>query len=112
MSSAVCEMRTAWWLPSKVPVCWRKFSRWGICSRSEGTFGLSRVKWTLSNTTKITCWILPRAGSRLHDGPADAEPHTKHENTNHVSTNDIKRAADRNAFTVFSSTVDLELTRA
>src|SRR5712691_671634 len=34
-----------------------KLSRLGICSRSEGTFGLSRVKWVLSNWMLITCWI-------------------------------------------------------
>src|SRR5262245_51628902 len=38
-----------------------KASRVGICSRSEGTSGLSRVKCTLSNVMWITCWIpLPR----------------------------------------------------
>src|SRR5882762_1891336 len=38
-----------------------KLSRLGICSRSEGTFGLSRVKCVLSNWTKITCLIWPDA---------------------------------------------------
>src|SRR5207244_5297869 len=39
----------------------RKLSRCGICSRSDGTFGLSRVKCVLSKTMLITCWTpLPR----------------------------------------------------
>jgi hypothetical protein len=38
-----------------VPFVLRKFSRCGICSRSDGTFGLSREKWTLSKTMLITC---------------------------------------------------------
>ena len=38
-----------------VPLPSRKFSRCGICSRSDGTFGLSRKKWTLSNTMLMTC---------------------------------------------------------
>src|SRR6267143_2339114 len=38
-----------------------KLSRLGICSRSEGTLGLSRVKCVLSNWTKITCLIWPDA---------------------------------------------------
>ena len=33
-----------WLLVSSAPFCLRKFSRCGICSRSEGTFGLSRSK--------------------------------------------------------------------
>src|SRR5262245_29009174 len=38
-----------------------KLSRFGICSRSEGTFGLSRRKCTLSSWMKMTCLIMPRA---------------------------------------------------
>src|SRR5262249_13870419 len=34
-----------------------KASSVGICSRSEGTSGLSRVKCTLSNVMWITCWM-------------------------------------------------------
>src|SRR5262249_61280114 len=32
-----------------------KSTRAGICSRSESTFGLSRVKWTLSKVMCTTC---------------------------------------------------------
>jgi len=32
-----------------VPLFLKKFNKCGICSRSDGTFGLSRVKCTLSN---------------------------------------------------------------
>src|SRR5215470_10067283 len=34
-----------------------KASSVGICSRSEGTSGLSRVKCTLSKVMWITCWM-------------------------------------------------------
>src|ERR1700752_3729951 len=51
----VCEFENT------VPFCSRKLSRCGICSRSDGTFGLSRKKCTLSNTMLTTCWTpLPR----------------------------------------------------
>jgi hypothetical protein len=46
----VCEFEKT------VPFDFRKSSRCGICSRSDGTFGLSREKWTLSKTILITCW--------------------------------------------------------
>src|SRR3954451_3561226 len=46
----VCEFEKT------VPLSFRKLSRCGICSRSDGTFGLSREKWTLSKTMLITCW--------------------------------------------------------
>src|SRR6266700_6253479 len=49
-----------------------KFSRLGICSRSDGTFGLSRVKCVLSNCTKITCWIWPWAELSWHVPAAEA----------------------------------------
>jgi len=49
MSVAVWAMSGVWWLVDSTPFCSMKPSRCGICSRSEGTFGLSRVKWTLSN---------------------------------------------------------------
>src|SRR6202165_933527 len=41
-----------------------KFSKLGICSRSEGTFGLVRERWTLSKTTLITC-LTPLPSSQL-----------------------------------------------
>src|SRR5262245_19856419 len=56
---AVCEMSTVWLFVSNVPLQRIKLSRFGICSGSDGTFGLSRRKCTLSKMRKITCWILP-----------------------------------------------------
>src|SRR5579864_9518892 len=47
-----------------------KWSRFGICSRSEGTFGLSRVRWTLSKTTLTTCET-PLPSWQLDDGAFD-----------------------------------------
>src|SRR6185437_5837277 len=61
LSSAVCAMIGVWVLDSTVPLDSRKFNRCGICSRSDGTFGLSREKCTLSNTRLMTCLTpLPR----------------------------------------------------
>src|SRR2546423_14044705 len=61
MSVAVCEISGVCSLVRTVPFDSRKLRRWGICSRSEGTFGLSRVKCVLSKTMLITCWTpLPR----------------------------------------------------
>ncbi len=48
MPPPVCEMRTVWLFVSSLPFPRMKLSRFGICSRSDGTFGLSRLKWTLS----------------------------------------------------------------
>src|SRR5215467_5704425 len=45
------------WFDSIVPWLSMKPSSIGICSRSEGTSGLSRVKCTLSNVMWITCWM-------------------------------------------------------
>ena len=43
------------------PLLWRNFMSVGICSRSDGTFGLSRKKCTLSNVMLMTCWTpLPK----------------------------------------------------
>src|SRR6185503_540396 len=56
LSSAVCAISGVWVLESTVPFDFRKLSRCGICSKSEGTFGLSREKCTLSNTMLMTCW--------------------------------------------------------
>src|SRR5262245_25846502 len=48
-------MSGVWWLESIVPLASMKLSSVGICSRSEGTSGLSRVKCTLSKVMWITC---------------------------------------------------------
>ena len=51
MPVAVCEISAVWSLASSLPLPLMKLSRCGICSRSDGTFGLSRRKWVLSNWT-------------------------------------------------------------
>jgi len=56
LSSAVWAMIGVCEFEKTVPLSFRKLSRCGICSRSDGTFGLSREKWTLSKTMLITCW--------------------------------------------------------
>src|SRR4051812_25883309 len=56
LSSAVWAINGVCVFDSTVPFDLRKFSRCGICSRSDGTFGLSRAKWTLSKTRLMTCW--------------------------------------------------------
>src|SRR5467141_569730 len=61
MSVAVCAIKGVCSFVRSVPWPLRKLSSAGICSRSEGTFGLSRVKWTLSKTMLKTCLTsLPR----------------------------------------------------
>src|SRR5205807_4742695 len=55
MSVAVWAISGVWWLVSSVPLFSMKLSRCGICSRSDGTFGLSRKKCTLSNVICTTC---------------------------------------------------------
>ena len=55
MSMAVCAMSGVWLFDRNVPLFSKKFSRFGIISRSEGTFGLSRKKCTLSNVSWTTC---------------------------------------------------------
>ena len=72
--STVCEIRTVWSLVSSVPLLVRKLRSAGICSRSDGTFGLSRSEWTLSNCRITTCWTpFPRlhAASALAGAIAD-----------------------------------------
>src|SRR5262249_17745618 len=54
LSSAVWAMSGVWWFDSTVPLFWRKARSVGICSTSDGTSGLSRVKWTLSNVMGTT----------------------------------------------------------
>ncbi len=50
-----------WLFESSVPLPSMKFSRFGSISRSDGTFGLSRKKCTLSNVIWTTCLTpLPR----------------------------------------------------
>src|SRR5258707_2448606 len=56
-SLAVCEISGVCSLASSVPLPSMKLSRCGICSRSDGTLGLSRLKWTLSNWMCRTCLI-------------------------------------------------------
>ncbi len=56
LSSAVCAMSGVCMFESTVPFASRKCSRVGICSRSEGTFGLSLKKCTLSKVMLMTCW--------------------------------------------------------
>src|SRR5258708_6019165 len=88
MSLAVCAMSGVWLLVSRVPLPVKKFSRFGIISRSLGTFGLSREKWTLSNISLTTCltplpswqpagpppaWCAGTAGAALA-APAPATP--------------------------------------
>src|SRR5579862_2975340 len=61
MSSAVCAISGVWLFDRIVPLLVKKFSRFGISSRSDWTFGLSRKKWTLSKVSWTTCWMpLPR----------------------------------------------------
>src|SRR4051794_21529475 len=56
LSSAVCAISGVCVFDSTVPLDFRKLSRCGICSRSDGTLGLSREKCTLSKTMLMTCW--------------------------------------------------------
>src|ERR1700716_4226500 len=72
MSVAVWAINGVWWLAIITPLCSMKLSRLGICSRSDGTFGLSRVRWVLSNWIWTTCWILPLGDSRHPEGVAVA----------------------------------------
>src|SRR6185437_4690870 len=53
-------------LASTTPLLFRKSYRWGICSRSLGTFGLSLVRCTLSNWIWMTC-LIPFASWQLPD---------------------------------------------
>src|SRR5580700_10292675 len=55
MSSAVCAISGVWLFDRNVPLFSKKSSRLGICWRSDGTFGLSRKKWTLSKVICTTC---------------------------------------------------------
>src|SRR5258706_9313109 len=84
MSVAVCEISGVWWLGDRTPLPVMKLSRLGICSRSDGTFGLSRVKCVLSNWMLMTCWICPLAELSWHPpelatatGAAPPEPYAK-----------------------------------
>jgi len=61
MSSAVCAISGVWLFDRNVPLSSKKFSRFGSICRSEGTFGLSRKKCTLSKVICTTCLTpLPR----------------------------------------------------
>src|SRR6266513_2091755 len=71
LSSAVCAISGVCTFDSTVPLDCRKLSRCGICSRSDGTFGLSRKKCTLSNTMLTTCFTpLPSPHPRVVSAPA------------------------------------------
>src|SRR5689334_18865669 len=60
-------MRIVWSLLRSVPFDLMKLSRLGICSRSDGTFGLSRRRCTLSNWKYMTCLIRSFGEFRSHD---------------------------------------------
>lgn len=53
---AVWDMRIVWSSESSDPFWVMKACSAGICSMSEGTFGLSRRRWTLSNCSQTTWW--------------------------------------------------------
>src|SRR6201999_508438 len=57
MSSAVCAISGVWLFDRNEPLFSKKSSRFGISSRSDGTFGLSRKKWTLSKVSWTTCFM-------------------------------------------------------
>src|ERR1700749_811226 len=80
-----------------VPFCVMKLSRFGICSKSDGTLGLSRVKCTLSNSMYTTCLIFPEGEFSWHDcawdelaSPSASAPQVK-----------VDRAARRSKLTKF-----------
>ncbi len=61
LSSAVCAISGVCMFDSTVPLCFRNVNSVGICSRSDGTLGLSRKKCTLSKVRLMTCETpLPR----------------------------------------------------
>src|ERR1700729_4529026 len=55
MSSAVCAISGVWLFDRNVPLFSKKLSRLGMSCRSDGTFGLSRKKRTLSKVIWTTC---------------------------------------------------------
>ena len=59
MPSAVWEINIVWSLDSSDPLSFMKSYSAGICSMSDGTLGLSRCRWTLSNCRMITCLMAP-----------------------------------------------------
>src|SRR5262249_40383398 len=102
MPFAVCEISTVWLLVNSVPFPRMKSSRFGICSRSEGTSGLSRRKCTLSKMMKMTCSTSPCGELRRHvlegsvfpcDCPADAPLAT---NANDAATANQRTARPAN----------------
>src|SRR3954447_8809138 len=56
LSSAVCAINGVCMLDSTVPLSLRNRYSVGICSRSDGTLGLSRKKCTLSKVMLMTCF--------------------------------------------------------
>src|ERR1039458_6723668 len=93
-SLAVCAMSGVWLLDANVPLSSRKCSRLGIISRSEGTLGLSRKKWTLSKVSWMTCLtplprlqLLPaseRAVAEARAGGCPADAHRSEEHTSEL----------------------------
>ncbi len=69
-----------WLLDSITPLLSMKCSRFGIISRSDGTFGLSRKKWMLSKPIWTTClmpwprWQEAAAAARCAGCVTDASP--------------------------------------
>ena len=51
----MCAISGVWLLDRNEPLLSKKLSRFGIICRSDGTFGLSRKKCTLSNVSSTTC---------------------------------------------------------
>src|SRR5450759_592351 len=72
MSVAVWAMSGVCSLVSRVPWPLMKLSRAGICSRSDGTLGLSRTKCVLSKTRLTTCWT-PFPRSQLDAAALDGD---------------------------------------
>ena len=58
LSLAVWAMSGVWLFESSVPLSSMKCSSEGIISMSDGTFGLSRLKCTLSKKISTT-WLIP-----------------------------------------------------
>ncbi len=64
----MCAIRGVWLFDRTVPLSSRKLSRLGSISMSDGTSGLSRKKWILSNPISTT-WVIPLASWQLF-GPS------------------------------------------
>src|ERR1700730_11111220 len=82
------------------PLPWMKFSRFGICSRSDGTLGLSRRRCTLSKTILITRLVWPPGELSWHAADADCEaaPSKSRPSANEIGAHNVVL----NLFMVFS----------